>query len=115
MYVLFNKHDAEAYAALCTENFEFGDGSIKGREAQREVMAKHWEIQKNVQYEVTGESSIFFVAPNVAMYRHRDEQTGRIDADGKPVLQFKRAIVRVFAKEDGKWLQATYFFWVMDE
>ena len=115
LYAAMKKHDAKAYAALCAENFETWEGDTKGRSAMEKFISDHFSNMKDIQYKPTDEIGIVFVTSDVAIYKHNDEVTNFLDADGKPRPPFKRLSARVFVKKNGSWLFATQFYRTIEE
>lgn len=109
LYAAANKHDVKGYMALCDEKFENWIGTIKGRDAFGKMISESWERQTDTQFKPLDEIGIVFVAADVAIYKLRDEVTGRLDVDGKPMGPVKRLMARVFVKKNGNWIQAAYF------
>ena len=109
LYAAMNKHDAKGYLALCDEDFEIWDGTVKGKVALEEYLSTDvWGRQPDIQWKLVDEIGIVFVTPDVAIYKERDEPTGRLDADGKPLPPAKRLIARVFVKKSGEWFQSMF-------
>jgi uncharacterized protein (TIGR02246 family) len=109
IYAALQKHDAKAYTALCSENFETWEGEARGRAAIEKHLSDVFTNAKDIQYKLLEEIGIVFVAPDVAIYKERHEITGSLDADGKPVPPGKRLTARVFVKKNGKWLFSANF------
>jgi len=106
----YNNHDAKAYAALLTENYEDWEvDDLKGRVDAEERLTKLFARQKDVQARMLGEIDIIFVTPEVAIVKVHAELTGKLDEDGKPLLLLKRLVTLVFVKKNGKWLRAARF------
>lgn len=111
----FNKHDAMAIAALVDEDCETWEGDIKGRAAMEETYVDIFANNEHVQYKLTDEIGIVFVTPEVAIYKHNDEITGALDADGKPLPPIKRLSAKLFVKKNGSWLWAAHFYRRIEE
>ena len=105
----YNGHDAKAYAALLTENFENWEGDRKGRAATEKMLTERFERQKDRQAKLLDEIGIIFVTPDVAIFKMRGEFTGMLDADGKPLPPLKRLIAHVYVKKNSRWLRAAWF------
>jgi ketosteroid isomerase-like protein len=110
-YASGNKHDIEAYMALCAESFESADGKIKGCAAWKKRTMDFFERQQNYRLKPVEVLDIHFVAPNVAIYKALQEVTGRVDEDGKPLPPGKNYVARVLVKEDDQWRFAALFSW----
>ena len=100
----YNKKDAKAMASFLVKNFENWPGTSKGRKQVSEYLAS----QKG-QYKQLDEIGIIFVTPDVAIFKEHGENTGGLDADGKPLLPQKVLESWVLVKKDGKWLGAAVF------
>lgn len=109
------EHDAKAYAALCAENFETWEGDVKGPAAMGKAMSDIFAHSKDIQYTLLDEIGIVFVTPEVAIYKHHDKITGRLDDSGKSLTPYKRISARVFVRKNGKWLFASHFFRTIEE
>jgi uncharacterized protein (TIGR02246 family) len=105
----FNKHDAQAMGALLDENLEWWDGTVKGRAAIVERQEEFIKQSPDRHIELTEEVGIVFLTPDVAIHKHYDEITGRLDADGKPLPPRKDLRAFVYVKKNGKWLRAAGF------
>jgi uncharacterized protein (TIGR02246 family) len=111
----YNKHDAKAYAAIHTEDYEVWDGSIKGREALEKNIADRLARQKDVQAKPLEEIGFVFVTPDVAIHKMRGEAIGLLDADNQPLPPLKLLAARIFVKRNSKWLLAADFFRPIEE
>jgi len=100
----FNKHDAKGMAAFDVENIESWDGKRKGRKQISEFLAS-----MKGQYKQLDEIGIIFVTPDAAIFKEHGENTGGIDADGKPLPPQKALEAWVLVKKNGKWLAAAIF------
>ena len=100
---VWNAKDANAYPAFfdkdCTASF---DGGPCGADA----FPEEW---KNAKIRVVKDIGIAFITPGVAILRYTTENTGFLDANGKPGPPGKSQNARVYVKKDGKWLMATSF------
>ena len=115
LFAAMGKHDAEAYVALCDEDFEMWEGDIKGHAATEKYLSGMFSDAKDIQFKLLDEIGIVFVTSDVAIYKHYDEVTGRLDDDGKSVPPFKRLSARVFVKKNGKWLYVAGFHRPIEE
>ncbi len=106
MDVVYNKHDAKAYAALFDEISENWDGSEKGRAAQEKGLAEFFKNQKTGQYTAGDEIGLIFVTPDVAIFKEYGEVSGFVDENGKPYPPTKNLYALVVVKRNGKWLVA---------
>ncbi len=100
----YNKKDAKAMASCITENFENWSGTRKGRKQSSE----YWASDKG-QYKQLDEIGIIFVTPDVAIFKEHGENTGGLDADGKPLPPQKVLEAWVLVKKNGNWLGAAIF------
>jgi uncharacterized protein (TIGR02246 family) len=115
LFAAMKKHDAKAYAALCAEDFEDWEGTVTGRAAMEKLIADHFANMKDIQYKLLDEIGIVFVTQDVAIFKHTDEVTNSLDADGKPQPPYRRLSARVFVKKNGSWLFATHFYRPIEE
>ena len=108
-YSIGNRHDSKAFVALIAEDYEEWDGSIKGLPAREKYISGLWERHKDLQLKVLVLIGIVFISRDVAIYKAREEFTGWLDADGKPLPPAKLLSARVLVKRNGKWLFAAAF------
>jgi ketosteroid isomerase-like protein len=104
-----NKREIEAHCAMLDENVENWTGSISSRAAYEEYWSEWWERQKNVQHKVVEELGLTFVTPDVAVHKFRAENTGAVDADGKPLPPTRWQGAWVWVKKGGRWLLRGYY------
>lgn len=109
IYAGFNDHDAAAIARLCDDNLDTWQTSRSGSE---EVLAWIREMvpgaQSGAAREVE-ELGISFIGSDVAIQKSRRELTGLTDTDGKPLPAQSQLFLRLFVKEDGRWLLRGFF------
>jgi ketosteroid isomerase-like protein len=115
IYAAANNHDAKAYMALYTDNYESWDGSIKGRAAWEDYLTEFWTDNKDRQYEIVEDIGIIFVTPDVALYKCRGRTSGVVDENGEPLPPLKRLWANVFLKKNGRWLIEADFSQAIDE
>ena len=113
-----NAHDAKAIAkataALVTEDYEFWGGTVKGRAAYEKWLSEFFTGQ-HVHVKQLEEIGIVFVTPDVAIYKARNEWSGFVDEDGKPIPPAKNLRANVYVKQGGKWLVAATFWRTIEE
>ncbi len=106
---VWNAKDAKAYPAFfdkdCTDSFDGGPCSADAFQ----------EATKNAKLRVVKDAGVVFITPDVAILRYTTEDSGFVDADGKPQPPGKSQYARVYVKKDGKWLMATSFFQTIEE
>jgi len=109
IYAGFNAHDPAAIARLCDDSL---DTWQTGRSGSEEVLAWIREMVPGVQSGAAREVEelgISFIGSDVAFQKSRRELTGRTDTDGKPLPAQSQLFLRVFVKEDGRWLLRGFF------
>jgi uncharacterized protein (TIGR02246 family) len=108
-FAAYNAHDAKAFVALRTEDYENWVGTTKGREARAKDLTGTFERQKSIRAKQLEEIGIIFVTPDVAIYKQRIEVTGSVDGDGKPLPPARSLAAGVWVKQGGRWLESTFF------
>jgi ketosteroid isomerase-like protein len=104
----YNNHDAKTYVSLLTETHESWEGGLKGRAAWERYLTEYFEDQEGTKANPGEEIGLFFVTPEVAIYKGRAEFTGDIDEDGKPLPATRTLVAMVFVKKNEKWLRAAW-------
>jgi ketosteroid isomerase-like protein len=115
IYAAANNHDAKAYMALYTDNYESWDGSIKGRAAWEEYLSEFWTHNEDRQYEIVEDIGIIFVKPDVALYKCRGRTIGVVDENGSQLPPMNRLWANIFVKVNGQWLIEADFSQSIDE
>lgn len=106
----FNNHDARAMMSMAADFIEFWNGGSKGRIEHEKWYSDYFAKRERIKCEALGEIGVVFTSPDVAIYKLREEYTGRIDDDGNPTATPRKVIVaNVFVKKDGTWLWAARF------
>ena len=107
----YNAHDAKAVAATYDAPIEGWNGRLFTREEMEEMLAEMFAGQyKNLHVEVEEEISIYFVTPDVAIYKARLAGSGAVDEEGKPIPPRKNMYAKVYVNKNGKWLGAHGYF-----
>jgi hypothetical protein len=109
LYAAYNNHDSTALLSLWVEDSESWDGTIKGRAAWEEYVAKLWGRMKGLELKLLDEIGIIFVTSDVAIYKFYDETSGYVGNDGRVVPPIKERNAAVLVKRDGKWLGVASF------
>jgi hypothetical protein len=105
--VTWNVHDGKALCATCVEDYESWNGNVKGRAACEKYYGESFAgSRKNFQVELLEEIGLFFVTPDVAIYKARYGFNGVVDDEGKTLPPGKVLYARVYVKKNGKWLGA---------
>ncbi len=114
-YAALNNHVVDAMFDLAVTDFETWSEEVKGREALKKSWTKAFEQQPGDQRKMTEDLGIKFFSSDVAVHKHRMENTGRVDEDGKPLppREFLEALVLV--KKEGKWLMAANYWTITKE
>ena len=127
--------DVKAYLAFydddCTQDWTGGPCMAEIRESGEfpeawKTGAGRWDTSgttcmnchnanANAKIKVDKEIGIAFITPDVAILRYTTENTGFLDADGKPVPPGKLQYATVYGKKDGKWLIASLLFQMIEE
>jgi ketosteroid isomerase-like protein len=106
----FNNHDAKAMMSMAAESIEFWNGGAKGLTEHEKWFSDYFGEREQIKCEVIEEVGVVFVSSDVAIYKIREEYTGRIGDDGNPTdAPFRQLVANVFAKENGRWLWAARF------
>jgi hypothetical protein len=106
---VWNAKDEMAYPAFFDKDCTDG---LDGGPCEADAFL---EATKNTKLSVVKDAGVVFITSDVAILRYTTEDTGSLDADGKPEPPGKGQYARVYVKKDGKWLMATSFFQLIEE
>ena len=107
----FNKHDAKAssqfYAPDADSVDVWGRSATGPAEIEKRPVAAHSTRLKEATVK-TLNVTIRFIRPDVAIVRETHEMSGFRGPDGAKVPPYQETSLRVFEKENGNWLVATF-------
>ena len=106
----WNRHDAKAAAAFFAKDYAPVSEKVSERPANHEKsLAAVFDRHKEHQRKLLEEIGIVFITPDAAIYKGWREVSGWVDNNGKLMPPGNQLFLRVFRKENGKWLAVTSF------
>jgi uncharacterized protein (TIGR02246 family) len=106
----WNAHDAKVVVATMVENVEGWEGQYKGKAAIEEQLTGFFAGPgKDFHTELLDVIGVYFVTPDVAIYKARYEASGVVDEGGNAEPAEKLLFARVYVKKNGGWLGAAMF------
>jgi len=111
MTTAFNTRDDAATASIATADADFVavtgrwskgiDAYLKARRERFTTALRDASLQ-------TTDVTIRFVRPDVALVHVTHEITGMLDSNGQPLPPHQELSLRVFIKQNGKWLMTAF-------
>ena len=107
----FNKHDAKAFTRFYTADAELitvrGERMRGAAEIEKGLAAIFSTRAKSVTLK-TLDLTVRFIRPDVAVAHVTNELSGLVSPAGEPLPPHRELSVRVFVKEQGKWLVTAF-------